>query len=247
MALWVADVTQFVSGDGTYTLSGFPYAGGFQAYETADGASLIVLWCDPSHQEAVRTVSIYTGAVELLDDDCGEITSVTWDHGSFHADNDFQGRWSAKYAIAVANTQQGYQNVFYLNGNFMGYMQGQSHPGPAWDHWEGDVSSGYGISPGTDHVTWQVSSDGADCIEPVLSVISVTTSDPVTDTVCGALGCSESASKAPSIAYFSGFEHVLWGQGPSALYSASGALVWRGEAVDSFGSSCPGWKEESTF
>ena len=180
--LYYADVTPYVSGNGTYNLTGFPYPGGFYPVEGADGATLVIIYCDPQGNLPKKTISIYAGAVELMD--CGPL-STWWTQTGFTATDPVT---DAKYAISVANTQMGSYNYFYLNNTFMGYMYGLDHPGPAWDHWYGDATSL--IPGGSTSVEWYVSSDGGDCIEPVLSIISVTSTDALTSD-CSALGGEE--------------------------------------------------------
>ncbi|MEO0181829.1 MAG: hypothetical protein ABIM74_10195 [candidate division WOR-3 bacterium] len=182
--LYYADVLPYITGNGTYNLMGFPYPGGFQPNEGAEGATLLIIYCDPHGAMPQKTISVYTGAVELLD--CGP-QETSWDQYGFTATNPVT---SAKYAISVANTQMGSYNFFTLNGNFMGYMYGEDHPGPAWDHWYGDATSL--IPGGSTSVNWRVVSDGSDCIEPVLSVISVTSTDALTSDC--SLGGGESLS-----------------------------------------------------
>lgn len=180
--LYYADVTPYVSGNGTYNLTGFPYPGGFAPVEGADGATLVIIYCDPQGSLPKKTISIYAGAVELVD--CGP-EGTSWLQTGFTATNPVT---NAKYAISVANTQMGSSNYFYLNGNLMGYMYGEDHPGPAWDHWYGDATAL--IPGGSTSVSWEVYSSGIDCIEPVLSIVSVTSTDALTSD-CSSLGSEE--------------------------------------------------------
>ncbi len=181
--LYYRDVTAYVAGNGTYSLSGFPYPGGYMAYEGADGATLLIIYCDPQGNLPKKTISVYTGAVELMD--CGP-QQTSWNQTGFTATNPVT---NARYAISVANTQMGSSNYFYLNSTFMGYMYGLDHPGPTWDHWQGDATAL--VPGGSTSVNWIVSSSGTDCIEPVLSVISVTSTDALTSDC--SLGGDESA------------------------------------------------------
>jgi len=66
-SLYYADVTPYVTGNGTYSLSGFDALACSSGDHGAEGATLVVIYCDPS--EPKRAVTIYTGVGET---ECSE-------------------------------------------------------------------------------------------------------------------------------------------------------------------------------
>ncbi len=180
--LWWADVSQWVSGNGTYTLTGFASLG--DAVPGVNGFTLVVIYCDTAQNNAKRTVSIWAGDIDL--EGCGP-ASTSWTQTGFMASNPLV---DAKASLTISEVQDGCGNFARFNGNFIQYFYGNS----PWEHyqvWVGDVTSW--MSGGDTSATWYVErgSCKADCIAPVLSVISVTTNEE--ETFSCALGVKEGA------------------------------------------------------
>jgi len=182
--LWWADVTQWVSENGTYTLTGFASLG--NAVPGVNGFTLVVIYCDTAQDNAKRTVSIWAGDIDL--EGCGP-PSTSWTQTGFKASRPLR---DAKASLTISEVQDGFPNYATFNDNFIQYFYGIS----PWEHyqvWVGNVTAW--MSGGDTSATWYVERGEAkawDCIAPVLSIISVTTNEE--ETFSCALGVKESAS-----------------------------------------------------
>ncbi len=177
-ALYWADVTQFVSGNGTYTVSGYKALG--PDAPGVNGFSLVVIYCD-SLMTQRRAVSVWIGDVDLTG--CGP-DSYSWTQSGFTASNPIT---SAKATLVISECQDGSLNSAYFNGNFLKYFDGNP-PQEHYGWWDGDVSAW--MSGGDTQVSWSVSTDGSDCIAPIITVLSVSTDEP--ESYSCALGVKES-------------------------------------------------------
>jgi len=195
-ALFYADVTGFVTGNGTYSLSGFPALVCFFGSDGSEGATLVVIWCENS--EPVRTITIYTGDVETPASVC-TYSSYSWTHTGFTASNPVL---DAKYLVLVGNGQnfgESSSEYVYLNGNMItNIINGTTVPGPGpcgngslWDAFSGSATSW--IAPNSTSATFSVNNVAAwDCWHPVVSVLSVTSLDPITYNCATPVSISES-------------------------------------------------------
>ncbi|MGC8894951.1 MAG: hypothetical protein ACP5QG_08925 [candidate division WOR-3 bacterium] len=120
----------------------------------------------------IRTISIWTGDIDLHG--CGP-ESTTWIQTGFQATNPIG---DAKAALTISECQDGYNSYANFNGNFVAYFNG-TNPGNHYGHWEGNPAAW--MAGGATQATWYVwrYTDGsvADCIAPVISVISVTSTE----------------------------------------------------------------------
>jgi len=198
---YVADVTLYVSGNGTYTVQ-VPSA--LSTTPGADGATLYVIYCDPA--ETTRTITVYAGA-EFVNS-----ASATWTQGGFTATTSPQARAS----ITVGDPQDGLYNPGYFNGNYIGSFDG-SVPGNHYGYWEADVSSW--VPSSATSVSWELRSSGSDCISPNVSVLAITSTDPET------FDCSTGYDE-PVLIDEAG--RVI-ARGHFYVYDASGRLVYSGE------------------
>lgn len=197
---YVADVTPYVSGNGSYTIQ-VPRA--LSSTPGADGATLYIIYCDPA--ETTRTITIYAGAHFL------NSSSANWSHTGFTATSSPR----AKASLTVGDPQDGYYNPGYFNGNYIGSFDG-SVPGNHYGYWEGDVSSW--VPSSATSVSWQLSSGGADCISPNVSVLAVTSTDTET------FDCSAGYDDPVLI------DEVgrVIARGNYTVYDASGRIVYSG-------------------
>ncbi len=167
--VYAADVTSFVSGNGTYTIS-VPQA--LPTTPGADGATLYVVYCDGTLPK--RTISVYAMAQYL------NTSSFSWNQTGFTATT----TPSAKASLTVGDPQDGIPNDGYFNGNFIGYFDG-TVPGNHYGFWEGDVSTW--VPPSATSISWTLyaqCSGPCDCISPNVSVFSVTSVDSSTIITC---------------------------------------------------------------
>ena len=201
--VYAANVTSLVSGNGSYTIT-VPRA--LSSTPGADGATLYVVYCDVTQPN--RTVSIYAMA------DFVNSSTSSWTQTGFTATSSP----SAKASLTVGDPQDGLYNYGTFNGgagsvnmDFDG-----SFPGNHYGYWEADVSSL--MSPSASSVSWSLTSTGADCISPNVSVLSITSVD------------------SPTSSCVSGYDdpvivvegNVVIGRGEFSIYDASGRLVWKG-------------------
>ena len=167
-SLYACNVTPYIRGNGSYAVSGFQSLG--NAVPGVNGFTLLVVYCDPN-PTTVRTVSIWTGDIDL--EGCGPVDTF-WVQTGFRATNPIG---DAKAALTVSETQDNIQNFARFNGNFVAYFDG-TNPGNHYGHWEGNPSAW--MSGGDVSATWYVEracGNGCDCIAPVISVISVTSTE----------------------------------------------------------------------
>ncbi|MEO0158787.1 MAG: DUF3344 domain-containing protein [candidate division WOR-3 bacterium] len=171
-SLYACDVTGYVTGNGSYVINGFNSLG--DHIPGVDGFTLVVVYTDPT-PTVMRVVSIWTGYIDL--EGCGP-SDTFWVQSGFQATNPIG---DAKAALTINDPQDGMKNFANFNGNFVAYFDG-TNPGNHWGHWEGDVSAW--MSGGDNSATWYVERacpSGCDCIAPVMSVISVTTTESGTN------------------------------------------------------------------
>ncbi len=150
----MADVTALVPGNGTYTIT-VPSA--LPTTPGADGANLYVVYCNSF--KPVRTVSIYAGAEAI---------------SGFTA----TASPSVKASFTGGDCQDGLDNRLYFNSTYVYYCDGSS-PGNHYGYWE---SSTVSLPSSATSVTWMLSANTYDCISPNVSVVSVTSVDPLTYT-----------------------------------------------------------------
>jgi hypothetical protein len=161
----MADVTSLVPGNGTYSIT-VPSA--LSTTPGADGATLYVVYCSPSASDPIRTISIYAGAERLVG------SSLSWTQTGFTATSSP----SAKVSFTGGDCQDGLVNNLYFNSTFVYNCDG-STPGNHYGYWE---SSSVSIPPSATSVTWRFDATSYDCVSPNVSVVSVTSVDPVTYT-----------------------------------------------------------------
>ena len=126
------------------------------------------MYCSPSASEPIRTISIYAG-VEFI---AGSFLS--WTQTGFTATSSP----SAKVSFTGGDCQDGLVNNLYFNFTFV-YLCDGSMPGNHYGYWE---SSSVSIPLSTTSVTWRFVATDYDCVSPNVSVVSVTSADPVTYT-----------------------------------------------------------------
>ncbi len=186
-SLYACNVTPYITGNGSYVVSGFQSLG--NSVPGVNGFTLLVLYCD-ANPTTIRTVSIWTGDIDL--EDCGP-TDTFWVQTGFQATNPIG---DARAALTISECQDGIQNFATFNGNFIAYFDG-TNPGNHYGHWEGNPAAW--MSGGATQVTWYVEracGNGCDCIAPVVSVISVTSTE--TETYNCILDVEEGQSSLPS-------------------------------------------------
>lgn len=163
---YVADVTLYVPGNGSYTIQ-VPRA--LSSTPGADGATLYVVYCDNS--EPVRTITVFAGAEFVVGP-----SSVSWTQTGFNG----TASPNAKASLTVGDCQDGIPNYAEFNSSFMGYFDGSS-PGNHYGLGEWDVSSLVGSFATS--VSWRLVAacpSACDCISPNVSVLSITSTDPIT-------------------------------------------------------------------
>jgi len=164
----MADVTSLVPGNGTY---GITVPSALSSTPGADGATLYVVYCSPSASELIRTISIYAGAEYISG------SSLSWTQTGFTTTSSP----SAKVSFTGGDCQDGLPNYLYFNSIFVYNCDG-STPGNHYGYWE---SSSVSIPQSATSVTWtfrSISGSTTDCVSPNVSVVSVTSVDPVTYT-----------------------------------------------------------------
>jgi len=220
-ALFYADVTPYVTGNGTYTLSNFPPLGCYFGSDGTEGATLIVIWCNNS--EPVRTITIYTGDVETPASIC-TYSSYSWTHQNFTASNPVL---EAKYSISIGNGQnfgESPAEYVYLNGyTITNTINGSTGPngvcgnGSLWDHFTGNNTAW--IAPNSTSATFSVNNvAGWDCWHPVVSVLSVSSVDPITHTCLTPISVDEKVKVINDMA-------IIKVSSRAFLYSVDGKLV----------------------
>jgi len=180
---YVADVTTIVQavGNGAYNLTGFYNPTGDPAPGGADGATLVVIFCDQG--STVRTVVVYAGTYTL--DFSGGPSSYSWNVTNFTATNPVT---SARTTLIFADGQdywyEGYAGVpcgledVYFNGNLVrsGQYGLPGGDGNLWDAVHIASAGGY-IPGGAGSVSGQLSVDydptWGDCITTVGHILSV--------------------------------------------------------------------------
>ena len=173
-SLYACNVTPYITGNGSYVVNGFQSLGNY--VPGVNGFTLLVVYCD-ENPTTMRTVSIWTGDIDLQD--CGP-PDTFWVQTGFQATNPIV---DARAALTISECQDGYNSYANFNGNFVAYFNG-TNPGNHYGHWEGNP--GAWMSGGDASATWYVmryaegDSFPADCIAPVVSVISVTSTDAET-------------------------------------------------------------------
>ncbi|MEO0249915.1 MAG: DUF3344 domain-containing protein [candidate division WOR-3 bacterium] len=170
-SLYACNVTAYITGNGSYVVSGFQSLG--NSVPGVNGFTLIVVYCD-ANPATIRTVSIWTGDIDLQG--CGP-DDTSWVQSGFQATNPIT---DARAALTISECQDGYNSYARFNGNFVAYFNG-TNPGNHYGHWEGNCAAW--MTGGATQATWYVmryaegDSFPADCIAPVVSVISVTSTE----------------------------------------------------------------------
>lgn len=155
-------LTSLVLGNGTYSIT-VPSA--LSTTPGADGATLYVVYCSPSASEPIRTINIYAGAEFIAG------SSLSWTQTGFTATSSP----SAKVSFTGGDCQDGLVNNLYFNSTFV-YNCNGSTSGNHYGYWE---SSSVSIPPSATSVTWRFDATSYDCVSPNVSVVSVTSVDPV--------------------------------------------------------------------
>lgn len=198
-ALFYRDVTPFVTGNGTYSLSGFPALECAFGSDGSEGATLVVIWCRNS--EPVRTITIYTGDVETPASAC-MFSDYSWTHMNFTASNPVL---DARYLVLVGNGQnfgESPNEFVYLNNNVItntinGTTVAGSGPcgnGSLWDAFGGSATNW--IPANSTSATFRVNNVAAwDCWHPVVSVLSVTSVDAITHNCATPISIDEQNDK----------------------------------------------------
>jgi len=187
---YVADVTPIVQavGNGTYTLTGFYNPSGYPAPGGAEGATMVVIFCNRG--STVRTVVVYAGAYTL--DFAGGPSSYSWNITNFTATNPVT---SARTTLLFADGQdywyESYMGVpcgleyVYFNGNLIrsGQYGLPGGDGNLWDAVHIANAAGY-IPGGASSASGQLSVDYdptyGDCITTVGHILSVSTTEAET-------------------------------------------------------------------
>lgn len=228
-ALFYRDVTAFVTGNGTYSLSGFPPLACAFGDDGSEGATLVVIWCHNS--ESFRTITIYTGDVETPASIC-TYSSYSWTHTGFTASNPVL---DAKYLVLVGNGQnfgESPNEYIYLNGNMItSVINGTTVPGfgpcsngSLWDAFSGSATAW--IAGNSTSATFSVNNVSAmDCWHPVVSVLSVTSSDPISYVCTTPVGVNESEN----VIMIKEFDKYLYinSKVPFKIFDVNGQLVKR--------------------
>ncbi len=179
-SLYWADVSLYVSGNGTYNLSGFDPLECPSGSHGVEGAALVVIYSEPS--EPTRHISIYSGVWETS---CSG-ASYSWTHDGFVATNPVN---SAKYAVVIGNGQDfgesSTENISVNSNIITTDIDGNTPPagpcsnGSLFDLFTGDATS-Y-MTGGDMSVSFSVyngpqdaSEPSWDCFHPILSVFSIT-------------------------------------------------------------------------
>ncbi|MEO0138483.1 MAG: DUF3344 domain-containing protein [candidate division WOR-3 bacterium] len=214
--VYYADVTPYVSGNGTYSLSSFGSitCGG----PGPEGAALIVVYGNGA--ETKRTITVYTGAWEWV---CSG--NYTWTHTGFTATNPVT---SAKYLVAFGNGQNvgsGGEYV-YLNGNLItNTIDGSTGPGSGpcgngslWDVFQGSATSW--IPGGATSATFSFNnSAAADCWHITVSVLSVSSDDALTYTCAAGYDDPVLVDESKGVYY----------EGDMTVYSIGGSVIYKGK------------------
>ncbi len=230
-ALFYSDVTAYVTGNGTYSLSSFNPLACALGDDGIEGATLVVIWCNNS--QPVRTITIYTGDVETPASIC-IYSNYSWTHTNFTASNPVL---DASYSILLGNGQdfsEGVGEYVYLNGNMITNMvngttgpAGPCNNGSLWDEFKGSATSW--ILPNSTSATFSVNNAvGWDCWHPVVSVLSVTSTDPITQPCGTPINVDEKMAK-PYIK-ISGNIIEISSNSNFAIFSLRGDIIGRYEA-----------------
>ncbi|MEO0197756.1 MAG: DUF3344 domain-containing protein [candidate division WOR-3 bacterium] len=205
-ALFYADVTNYVSGNGTYSLSSFSPACSFG--ESVEGATLVVIYCNQS--EIKRTITIYTGDYKTPNNS----SPYSWTHTNFTATNPVL---DATYSISIANGQDaGSGSEFvYLNGNLITTMiDGLTGPnsgcvnGSLWDEFKGNATTW--IPANATSATFSINNAAQsviDCWNPILTILSVSSIDNETYNCATPVNVKESLTR-PEIKIYKGFVEI---------------------------------------
>ncbi|MGC8894987.1 MAG: hypothetical protein ACP5QG_09115 [candidate division WOR-3 bacterium] len=234
---YVADVTTIVQavGNGTYTLTGFYNPAGNPPPGGADGATLVVIFCDQG--STVRTVLVYLGAYTL--DFAGGPSSYNWNITNFTATNpvnsakttlvfaDGQDYWYESYAGVPCGLEYVYFNGALVRSGQYGLPGGD---GNLWDAVHIANAASY-IPGGASTVSGQLSvdydPDWGDCITTVGHILSVSSVE--TETYNCALSAEEGVADGNIDLRVAGHRITLSLPFPVAgvlsLYSSDGRLV----------------------
>lgn len=153
-----ADVTYWISGDGSYAISGALDSGSLFASPVAEGASLVVVYSNPSIGN--RDIALVDGAA-LLDQNGASVSTTI---GGFNATTPVTG---ATAAFIVADGESALSDSTLVNSFIIGpnALNGSDAPGGI-EYWDtdtydvtalitgGSTSTTAGLVQGTDCVVW---------------------------------------------------------------------------------------------
>ncbi len=212
---YIADVTAYVTGNGVYTVTGFP--------SYAEGASLIVIYELAS--EPLRNIVFYTGAFTI---EGGLYYRYNWTMTNFRADNPvgyakitfffYDGQdipngsdcgWEYLYYEAYADSNKqliaGWDGAYWDDTTFI--MTGWTPPGAT------SIQVGYA----TDCDNHE-QGGCTDCIGTMGAILAVNTPNPT--------GTDETASRPCSVRFGPGYVELAGNtKGDLVAYSADGRLV----------------------
>ncbi|MEO0146140.1 MAG: hypothetical protein ABIM19_04830 [candidate division WOR-3 bacterium] len=187
---YVADVTPVVQsvGNGTYTLTGFYNPGGDPPPGGAEGATLVVIFCDQGN--TVRSVVVYLGAYTL--NFASGPSSYTWNLANFIATNpvtsarttlifaDGQDYWNESQFGIPCGLEYVYFNGYLIRSGQYGLPGGD---GNLWDAVHIANAASY-IPGGASSVSGSLSVDydpsWGDCITTVGHILSVSSTEAET-------------------------------------------------------------------
>jgi hypothetical protein len=140
--MWRADVTNLISGGGTYTISGLPTSLASNSAVDVEGATLLIIYADPT--------ASYTGSIQI-DDGCHTVPGGLLTHNMTGFN-------------ACANSTSG--SAFMLVGDMQmsGYyisMNGSGAPQSPWNWWN-ELSVPTNVTAGQNSCSYQLGSS-SDC------------------------------------------------------------------------------------
>jgi len=168
-----ADVTYWITGDGSYGVSGALDGGDPDGSPVAEGASLVVLYSNPALVN--RDIVVYDGAA-LVD---GSTPAVLTSIGGFDATTPVTG---ASIAFIVADGEAALSDSTYVNGFLVGpdALDGSDAPGGI-EFWDTDVYAVSGIMTGGSTSLSALVSQGDDDVVWCASPFAVASPLPAAD------------------------------------------------------------------
>ncbi|GAB4131399.1 MAG: hypothetical protein Fur0041_01720 [Bacteroidia bacterium] len=196
--VWRADVTNLITGPGTYMLSGLPTSLQSTTGVDVEGATLIIIYEDPS--------ATYTGSIQI-DDGCHTVVGGTLIH-NMNGLNVCANSSNAKAFMLVGDMQMSGYNIM---------MNSTNVPQPAWNWWNeistptsvtsGQTTSMYAMNVGGDCYTLAMAglyyqTNCQTCVPSSNNLVLTTTSTPSS--------CSANGSAAVNVTGGSGNYSYLW-------------------------------------